>query len=373
MSNYSNLLKAGWVMVDESEKRIIDNNELVNKKIEAHQEEEAKRQMAEQQENNNEENFFDGFSEGIGYDQIDAYDDSQNIIGAQPPMDYEGDDFQSMNMENGTDPSIDYSGEMTGEMPEGYEFEENTEFAGEGDLSEMNIEPEPIPEPEPEPAMEVPQINLEEIQAQIDEQLRMADEQAQQMIADANAQADQIISQAEEAKNQAVEEGRQAGYDEGYQKGVEEAEQMKAAAAAEIEEEKEKLQADFQQLVNSIEPDMVNALTGIYEHVFNVEFKDNKQIILHLIRNTLGKMESGINIIVHVSADDYDLVTDEKTSLEEALASPNSTLEFIEDPLLKENECIIESEGGVFDCSLGVELSELSRKLKLLSYDRSKR
>ncbi len=104
-----------------------------------------------------------------------------------------------------------------------------------------------------------------------------------------------------------------------------------------------------------------------------MEFKENKDIILHLIKTTLGKMESGVDIIIHVSSDDYDLVTDEKPALEEAMASPNSNLEIIEDPLLKENECIIESEGGVFDCSLGVELSELSRKLKLLSYDRNKR
>ena len=55
------------------------------------------------------------------------------------------------------------------------------------------------------------------------------------------------------------------------------------------------------------------------------------------------------------------------------MASPNSTLEIIEDPTLRENECIIESEGGLFDCSLGIELEELTRTLKLLSFDRNKR
>jgi flagellar assembly protein FliH len=39
---------------------------------------------------------------------------------------------------------------------------------------------------------------------------------------------------------------------------------------------------------------------------------------------------------------------------------------------MKEYECIIETDGGVFDCSVGVELEELSRKLKLLSFERKR-
>nr|WP_196810113.1 FliH/SctL family protein [Butyrivibrio sp. WCD3002] len=371
MSNTSNLFKAGWIMVDETEKRIIDNNELANKKIEAHQEEEARRLLAAKQENGEDvvfDGFSDGFSEGIGYDQIDSFDESQNIIGAQSP------EYMDNIMDEDFDPMMTDMPDMSqvseevmpdesdqGQFQEGY-FD-NSQMMPEEDMNlGMDMEEEPAAEMVPEE----PQFNLDEIQAQIDEQLRMADEQAKQIVADAQAQAEEI-------RNQAMEEGKAAGYDEGYQQGVAEAQQLKIDAEAEIEEEKNKLQADFQQLVSTIEPDMVDALTSVYEHVFNVEFKENKDIILHLIRTTLSKMDSGVDIILHISSDDYDLVSDEKPALEEAMASPNSSLEIIEDPLLKENECIIESEGGVFDCSLGVELSELARKLKLLSYDRSKR
>ncbi len=371
LSNSSNLFKAGWIMVDESEKRIIDNNELANKKIEAHQEEEARRLLAAKQENGEDvvfDGFSDGFSEGIGYDQIDAYDDSQNIIGAGSPEFMEGMDGEEFDPMMTEMPDMSQMSEevmpddgMQNQFQDGY-FDESQGMSDEDMNLGMEIEEPPASEMIPEE----PQFNLDEIQAQIDEQLRMADEQAKQIVADAQAQAEEI-------RNQAQEEGKAAGYEEGYQQGIAEAEQLKADAQAEIEEEKNKLQADFQQLINTIEPDMVDALTSVYEHVFNVEFKDNKDIILHLIRTTLSKMDSGISIILHISSDDYDLVSDEKPSLEEAMASPNSTLEIIEDPLLKENECIIESEGGVFDCSLGVELSELARKLKLLSYDRSKR
>lgn len=384
LSNQSNLLKFGWYQVNENEKHIIDNNELAEKKIEKYQAEEAKRREA--LEKGEPVPAFGGFEEGLGFEQINAYDDSQNIIGNTNFGDSGGlDDFQEgfgegfSPEQSGYDMDYDNSMDTYGEgMDDGFNEgipADNPEYSAEGfdnaeaQMSEddmnpgMEMEQEAPQEPEAEPA---PQINLEEIQAQIDEQIRMAEEEAKQIVEDANSQAEQI-------KNQAKEEGRNDGYNEGLAQAAEEIEKMKAEAEAEIAAEKEKQQADFQQLLASIEPDMVDTLTQIYEHVFNIEFREKKEIILHLIRTTLGKIDSGKDIILHISADDYDLVTDEKQSLEEAMASPNSTLEIIEDPTLRENECIIESEGGLFDCSLGIELEELTRTLKLLSFDRNKR
>ena len=47
-------------------------------------------------------------------------------------------------------------------------------------------------------------------------------------------------------------------------------------------------------------------------------------------------------------------------------------MEVIEDISLRKNECLIETEGGIFDCGLGTQLAELSRKLRLLSYEKEK-
>ena len=207
-----------------------------------------------------------------------------------------------------------------------------------------------------------PQFDMEAMQAEIDLKLQQAQEQADSIIQDAQQQANAIISEAQE-------EGHRQGYEAGYQEGVAAAESLKA----EIEQQRGDLEAEYQQLVDSIEPEMVDVLTQIYEHVLGIELRDDKGIILHLLKNTLSRIEPGNNLIVHVSSDDYDDVIDERDSLEACITSPSTTMEIIEDPLLKENECMIESDSGIFDCSLGVELSELSRKLKLLSFDRAKR
>lgn len=292
----SNLFKGAFISFDESDARIIDNNELANKKIEEFQEQELKRQramMAEDEGFSPEGDENSDFSPGIDMEQLDQLTEDQSILGA---------------------PNED------------------------------------------------PQFDMEAMQAEIDFKLQQASEQAEAIINDAQNQAEGI-------KQGAIEQGHQEGYDAGYQEGMAAVESLKA----DIEAQREGLEKEYQMLVDELEPEMVDVLTQIYEHVLGIELRDDKGIILHLLKNTLSRIEPGNDLIVHVSSDDYDEVMDEKEALNACVTSPNTTMEIIEDPLLKENECMIESDSGVFDCSLGVELSEISRKLKLLSFDRKKR
>lgn len=291
----SNLFKAGFVSFDNTETRIIDNNELANKKIEAYQEELLKRQrahMAEEQGFNKEGSSDDDFIPGIDMEQLSQLTEDQSML-------------------------------------------------------------ESVPDP---------QFDMQAMQAEMDLKIQQAQEQADMIIQNAQAQADAIMADARE-------QGRQEGYQDGYQEG------MMAAQAQqqEIDGMKAELEKEYQQLVDELEPEMVDVLTQIYEHVFGIELREDKGIILHLLKTTLSRIEPGRDLIVHISSDDYDDIMEEKETLDACITSPNTTMEIIEDPLLKENECMIESDSGVFDCSLGVELSEITRKLKLLSFDRKKR
>ena len=51
------------------------------------------------------------------------------------------------------------------------------------------------------------------------------------------------------------------------------------------------------------------------------------------------------------------------------MGNKNATLEVVEDAALRKNECMIETEGGIYDCSLDVQLAALRRELLLLSYE----
>lgn len=74
---------------------------------------------------------------------------------------------------------------------------------------------------------------------------------------------------------------------------------------------------------------------------------------------------------MHVSKDDYPYVNMQKKDLSEGAVGGRGVLEVVEDITLHKNECMIETDGGVFDCGLGTQLDELTKRLKLLSFSKN--
>jgi len=82
----------------------------------------------------------------------------------------------------------------------------------------------------------------------------------------------------------------------------------------------------------------------------------------------MQRVETSGNMIVHVSREDYPEVNSARTELLERAGTPREKVEIVSDMTLAPSQCMIETDSGVYDCSLGTELAELSRKLMLLSY-----
>lgn len=201
-----------------------------------------------------------------------------------------------------------------------------------------------------------------------DNVLQQAKDKASELISDAKKQADTIVAeameQAEMSKKNIMEEARMNGYREGMNRATKEIEDTKAALAKQRKELEESYEAKFE----SMESDLVTTITNIYQHIFNVELSSNREILVHLINTTLRKVEGGRNFIVHVSKEDYPLVSSQKKQLV-AAGSATNTVDVVEDLNLVKGECFIETDGGIFDCGLGTQLKQLSNTLRLLSYE----
>ncbi len=202
--------------------------------------------------------------------------------------------------------------------------------------------------------------------------LAIVSAQAQEVLEAARREAENLKSQAmieaqqelEAMKNRAYEEGKAQGYDDGYGEAVAQVEEQKNQLA----QERKRLEAEYQDLVEELEPRFVEALTDIYEKVFRVDLKKEQNIIMHLISSTMHKIEGSNTYLIHVSKEDYPYVSMKKNEVLVTSVSANASVEIVEDMTLGANDCIIETDGGVFDCGLGTQLEELSQKLRLLSY-----
>lgn len=200
------------------------------------------------------------------------------------------------------------------------------------------------------------------------ELVEQAREEAADILKNAREQADIIVKeaveQAENSKKNVLEEARMLGYREGINRANKEIDQLKA----EMAETERRLQEEHDAQMESMEADLVETITGVYEHIFNVDLSSQREILVHLISATMRKSDSSRSFIIHVSKDDYPFVSMQKKQLMAGVAGINSNVEIIEDMALSKTQCLIEADGGIFDCGLGTQLGELKKRLKLLSY-----
>lgn len=204
------------------------------------------------------------------------------------------------------------------------------------------------------------------------EQLQEAQAQADEILMQAQAQADEIRQQAqimaEQDARTAYENAKKQGMQDGYQEGMQKANAEAEAVRREYAQKEQELLKQYHEKMEEMEPHLIGQLTGIYEHIFDVELSQYRNILQHLITNTLRSVEMSENYLIHVSEQDYSYVSMQKAQIIEEGCVKNATLDIVEDRTLNKNECLIETEDGIFDCSLSTQLTELKRKLQLLSY-----
>ena len=210
--------------------------------------------------------------------------------------------------------------------------------------------------------------NLIKAQDEAKEILAQARAEADSMLAGARAEAERSRSeakaQAEAEKVQAINQARQQGYNEGLVK----AQAHEGAMEQEYLERARTLEEAYQQQVDILEPKFVDTITAVYEHVFHVELSSFRDILTYLITTVMHNLEGSRSFVIHVSKDDYAYVSMQKKQMLSGVVSENMSVDIVEDLTLGRNDCMIETENGIFDCGLGTQLSELKKRLMLLTW-----
>ena len=232
----------------------------------------------------------------------------------------------------------------------------------------LDEEGNPVLDEEGNPLMQTPDpadFEMPQEDPQID-YVEQAKEEAEMILSQARMEADAILqdanNQAEDLRSNAVSQG----HDEGYRDGMARATKEMEMARADIEEQKNQMQAELLDRQQGMEHDMVDVITEVIEKVFMVQFADKKEIVLHLVDNALSNIEGSKIFQIKVSEYNYEFLENNKMDLQDRVGS-DVQVDIVLDPLLDQSQCIIETDGGIFDCSLGVQLENLIKDLRSLS------
>lgn len=300
------VLKSGWVVVDPANTRIIDSNARAEARLK-----ELAMELAVQC--GEEPDFADGFTQGISAVEVSQLirDGEGNIVGEEQEFD------EAMQSEEGFAPQ------------------------------------------QPQAQAEL----IAEAQAQI-EQMR------EQALTEIEQIRIQILEEAKsEGYQQGFEQGQNDGFAQGHQDGLDSVAQEREQLQVEAEQVRAALEDEYQRKIKDLEPIFIDTLTGIYEHIFHVSFKNSRELIVYLIQNTMRNIETGSTYLIHVSKEDYPFASMQKRELIKGTNIALENVELLEDVTLGKNECMIETGNGVFDCSLGTQLEALNEELRLLSYE----
>lgn len=185
-----------------------------------------------------------------------------------------------------------------------------------------------------------------------------ARKQAELIIKEAELGAQRIIEkaykEAEEHKTDVEREARQKGYDQGFKEMQAQYEEI----IKEAEAIRENAKTDYNKVLSGMEADIVSLVLEVAKKVIGRELRENRDTILSIVRQAVEKCSDKNNLILKVSADDYDFLLGNKEKLISMIGDA-SELDVKKDSSVKAGSCVIETSFGTLDGGVDTKIRKI--------------
>ena len=208
---------------------------------------------------------------------------------------------------------------------------------------EVFIEPEPNPE----------EILLE---AQVE---------ADHIIAKAQAEADRIQNEASHHAEMLYEQKCQEGYNKGAAQIQNELAAEKKRLQAEYHAMTQSVMMDYESKLDTLEQDIVDVMIRVFNKVFHIQFDNKRQILLHLIKDTILGVDAGKAFTIRVADANFKFIESHVADIKEKIGN-DVTIDIVNDLTLHEDDCIIETASGVHNCGVEMVLANLEKDIRSL-------
>ena len=193
-----------------------------------------------------------------------------------------------------------------------------------------------------------------------------AKEQAERIMSKATADAETILKKAVQEAENLKERARKEAEDQGYAKGMERVQAQETQMRAQLDQMREEQEQAYADRLYTMEPELMDAVIEVFDQVLHTDFADHREILLYLIRRTVRHIKNSREYRVFVSSMDYADVASRKEEIMEKIGG-EVTLDIIMDESMQSGQCTIDTDEGLFECGLNVQLSNLIKDLKALS------
>lgn len=184
--------------------------------------------------------------------------------------------------------------------------------------------------------------------------------QVTELLESAKAEAHEIVEEAKKKASEYHEESRKAGfsqgYNEGFQKGLSEAEQLISQAKKVLEQSK----TAFSQYLETCEPYLLAMTLEIAKKIVGDAIQCDPEIALSMIRQAISVLDDESSITINVNPEIVAIIEGSKQNLDGQYN--NRSIEVVGDPSISIG-ALLESPIGQVDATIETQIANIARAI----------
>lgn len=193
----------------------------------------------------------------------------------------------------------------------------------------------------------------------------LAKEEAEKLLADTRRKAEEMVSHAQLEVDEIQEAARTRGYQDGKETLEREADELRRQLEESYQSRLQALEADYREKRENMEKDLVEVILDVFNKVFHIQFDNKKHILMYLIDDAIMEIEGEKRFRIKVAPGNVLFLENHKEEILDRVGH-DIELEILADSTMDGNDCVIETDSGVFDCSLGTQLENLIKDIRSL-------
>lgn len=197
---------------------------------------------------------------------------------------------------------------------------------------------------------------LQEAESQVELMAQEAQAEAERIISEANMEAARIIEAAEQSHQEIVEAATQDGFNVGYQEGREEAIKENAQLLMETTNALNKLHAAFPVAVKQNEDKLIKLALEISREIVQDELQMKPEIVLKNVERAIGKVSDLEKVLIKVNPLDLDLVLPKQEFFKKLLPDVQDFI-ITGHYSIERGGCTIETNSGTIDAQVNTQLA----------------
>lgn len=202
------------------------------------------------------------------------------------------------------------------------------------------------------------------IKAEVDA-AELAEKEAERILAKAREEAEKLLKQAGAEADGIRETAKNKGCRDGQKRLNQELTERQAQLEDDYQKKLTGLETSYRDKMINMEKELVDVILEVFNKVFHIQFDNKKHILMSLINDAILDIEGEKRFRIKVAESNVVFLENHKEDIMDRVGH-DIELEILADSTMDGNDCTIETDSGVFECSIGVQLENLLKDIRSL-------